>query len=96
MNYLTTDHRSQPVLAARAFGAPDRVFTPTDRSGDGPALARWRVVRSTEVSRILEIVPAAQGVEVRLLGHAMTDRPVREEALTVLLAGHEMTANAVS
>lgn len=106
------DHRARVITGAltEALEIFDRVYSPLYRlivRLPSPTMRRYRRIES-QLNRVVEGMiaerrngPRGDDVLSLLLdasenGDGMTDRQVRDEALTLFLAGHETTANALA
>ena len=88
---------STPSLLAMIAAGPDRVerarlFKPAMRAVDALLLEQIRVRRASPGDDVLSLLLEARGED----GSPMSDQELRDELVTLLVAGHETTATALS
>jgi cytochrome P450 len=88
---------STPSLLAMIAAGPDRIerarlFKPAMRAVDALLLEQIRVRRASPGDDVLSLLLEARGED----GSPMSDQELRDELVTLLVAGHETTATALS
>ncbi len=88
---------STPSLLAMIAAGPDRIeraglFKPAMRAVDTLLLEQIRVRRASPGDDVLSLLLEARGED----GSPMSDQDLRDELVTLLVAGHETTATALS